>query len=255
MSDHNSITQFVQKVVSGEWPVAILFGASGGVGRSCARMLTRRGFATVLTGRTEQTLKAEAAKLSGMGGPPSLPYALDLCDPSAIQTLAIELNPLNTVSVIILSAGITSNETTDMEFEEVQRVIATNLVSVMWCAKHFVPLLRRGSNSYVINIASRAGLIGFAGKGLYGASKAATIRFMDSLRSELEPDGIRVTSICPGWINTPMASAGGCLRDPEEILQPDDVTSIIEWLLASPARIVVRDITLEVAPPRASKGT
>lgn len=251
MCDYGSVTNFIQQVSTGKWPVAIVFGASGGLGSACARMLARRGYATVLTGRNRKALEACASAVRSAGSAPSLAYPLDLCNPAAIQALAAELKNLNTLSTLIFSAGVTSNETTEMDLAEVHRVLTTNLVSVMWCVKHFVPQLRGASNPYVINVASRAGMIGFAGKGLYGASKAATIRFLDSLRAELEPDGVRVTSICPGWINTPMASVGGCHLDPEDILQPEDVTSMIEWLLTSPQRMVVRDITLEVAPVRA----
>ncbi|WP_414041540.1 SDR family NAD(P)-dependent oxidoreductase [Acidithiobacillus sp. M4-SHS-6] len=239
------IQQFIEVVNAQRIPVAIVVGASGGVGASCARMLSKRGRATLLLGRSESKLIKLADELRQSGDAPSMAYRLDLCNPAEIEKLAKKLELLETANVLIFAAGITSNKTLNVDFDELQQVLNTNLVSTMWCAKHLVPALQRSRNSYIINIASRAGVYGFADKGVYGASKAATMRYLDSLRAEIQSKDMRVTSICPGWINTPMATRGGCKLAMDEILQPEDISSMVEWLLFSPLRVVVRDVILE----------
>ncbi len=230
-------------------PVAILTGATGGIGAACGRMLARKEYATVLLGRNEDQLAVLQNELTMLteGSVPCCGYAIDLRDEGAINELVQALASLTSLRLAILAAGITNNQTLQFTEEELRAVFEINTLVPMRMAKHLVPIMLRTKHPYLINIASRAGLIGFADKGVYGASKAAGIRYFDSLQAEHVDTGLRVTSICPSWVNTPMALRGGCQRDGDDILQPEDIAGTVDWLISSPPRMLVRDITIEIA--------
>lgn len=244
------LQNFIGEVGTRGVPVAVVTGASGGVGAACARMLAKQGYACLLLGRRQRRLAelADEIQAETKGSVPACGLAVDLSVPGDIEQLSRDIHGLHSVGVLVLAAGITSGKTAVFEDAELQRILQVNLIAPMLCARHLLPLLNRSPDPYIINIASRAGLIGFEDRGLYGASKAAGIRYFDSLRAQAQGSGLRVTSICPGWVNTPMAAEGGCTLPPDKILQPDDVAAAVQWLICSPTRLVVRDLVLEVAP-------
>lgn len=105
---------------------------------------------------------------------------------------------------------MTSTRTDRFTDAELDEAMALNALAPIQLARGIIAMMENANRGYIINIASRAGLVGFSDKGIYGASKAAAIRFFDAVYAKYLDSGVRVTSICPGWINTPMATAGGC---------------------------------------------
>jgi NAD(P)-dependent dehydrogenase (short-subunit alcohol dehydrogenase family) len=176
---------------------------------------------------------------------PCIALPADLKDRQAIRHLLARIETVGVPDVFISAAGMTSNSTDRFTDAELDETVALNVLAPMHLTRGIIALMEKSNQGYIINIASRAGLVGFSDKGVYGASKAATIRFFDAAYAKYLDSGVRVTSICPGWINTPLATAGGCKKEPEDILQPQDISSLIVWLVSSNPRVRIRELTVE----------
>ncbi|HIC7214490.1 SDR family NAD(P)-dependent oxidoreductase [Burkholderia stabilis] len=228
-------------------PLALITGASGGVGGSCAKALAEIGYATLVVGRRAEELRTVTDDINLRFGDsrPCTGFQADLAKREDIKALLARVESLKAPEIFISAAGVTSNSTARFDDDELDEVMAINALAPIYLARGIVGLMEKADKGYIINIASRAGIQGFSDKGLYGASKAATIRYFDALYAGNLNTNIRVTSICPGWINTRMATAGGCRKEPDEILQPDDISTAIVWLVSSPSRIRIRELVVE----------
>ena len=126
-----------------------------------------------------------------------------------------------------------------MRIDKLQSLLATNLVGPFKLLQEVVPKLLEQQRGLIINIASRAGKIGFAGWGAYGASKFGLVGLSESLYRELARSGIKVTTLCPGWIDTDMAKRGGSPLRTHDMIQPEDIMKTVRWLMSlSPAACV-----------------
>ena len=108
-----------------------------------------------------------------------------------------------------------------------------------------VPIMKKQGSGHIFNIASRAGKVGFAGKGVYGATKFGLVGLSESLYRELSEAGISVTAICPGWVNTELAQQGGTPLSEEDMIQPEDILKTIQWLLALSPNTRIKDVVIE----------
>ena len=105
--------------------------------------------------------------------------------------------------------------------------------------------MKAQKSGHIFNVASRAGKVGFSGGGAYSASKFGLVGLSESLYRELNPLGIKVTALCPGWVNTEMAVDAGTPLESEQMIQPDDLFRTIEWLLQLSPAACVKEVILE----------
>jgi NADP-dependent 3-hydroxy acid dehydrogenase YdfG len=106
--------------------------------------------------------------------------------------------------------------------------------------------MKAQKSGYIFNIASRAAKYGFPGGGIYGSTKFAFVGLTESLFRELAPAGIRLTSLCPGWVNTEMAKKAGTPLKEEEMIQPSDLLNTIRYLLNLSESVCIKEIVLEM---------
>ena len=105
--------------------------------------------------------------------------------------------------------------------------------------------MKRNSKGHIFNIASRAGKYGFPDSGLYSASKFGLVGLSEALYREFSPCGVKVTAICPGWVNTDMAREAGASVEDEEMIQPSDVLASIRYILGLSGPACVRELVIE----------
>lgn len=180
-------------------PVAIISGASRGIGKACAMGLARLGYQTCLIGRNEETLKMASDEIAENNLPEPFLIAADLNDIHLIPGMIDIINTkFKRIDVLVNNAGQTNNHSLDAGIEEFEAVLHLNLTAPFALLKAVVPLMKKRRQGYIFNIASRSGKIGFEGKGVYAASKFGLVGLTESLYRELAADGISVTSICPG---------------------------------------------------------
>jgi short-subunit dehydrogenase len=188
--------------------VAVLTGASSGIGRELAKELAREGYRIGLVARRREELEKLAGELREAGGVADIEVA-DVADRqtlvSAIERLAERLGP---VDLLVANAGLgTPTRLDPMNVEEIEQVIRVNLLGVVYALEAVLPAMLKRGSGHIAATASLAAYKGFPGQAAYCASKAAVMRFLESLRIELRGTGIHVTTICPGFVRTPMTAA------------------------------------------------
>ena len=196
--------------------VAVVTGASSGLGEHFARVLRERGAEVVLAGRRADRLSALAAEL---GEDHAEPVVTDVADEDAMHALfARAVERFGQVDIMINNAGISDEGPAESEsLGDFERVLTVNLTAVfMGCREAAQVMLRRGTGS-IINTASVAGLVSLSERysmAAYAASKAGVMGLTRELAGQWAARGIRVNAIAPGWFPTELT---GQLTDPQQV--------------------------------------
>lgn len=189
--------------------VAIVTGASRGIGRAVALELARQGACVVVNYQHSAGAAAEVVSLiHGLGGQAWACQA-DVCDPEAI-TAMIEatLRRWGRLDILINNAGITADAPLlRMRDAQWHSVIETNLTAVFTCCKAVLPTMRERRYGRIVSIGSLAGLAGNVGQTNYAAAKAGLVGLSRALAREVATDGITVNLVAPGYIETEMLEA------------------------------------------------
>ena len=183
-----------------------LTGASSGIGEALARHYASRGATLGLTARRADLLSA----LAGSLGEKVSTYTVDVRDREAMRLAAEDFIARHGVpDLVIGNAGIAHGTLTaeGADAEVFKDILETNVVGLVHTFSPFVEAMRARRSGSLVGIASVAGFRGLPGSGAYSASKAAAITYLESLRVELHGTGVRVTTVCPGYIATPMTGS------------------------------------------------
>jgi len=178
--------------------VAVVTGASSGIGEATARALAGRGWLCVLVARREDRLRTLADEIGG---------EIEVCDVGdrhAVEaTAARVLAKHPAVDLLVNNAGMPMRDTfPDADLQLVERVLEVNYFGGAWCTRALLPGLRAARRGHVVNVVSIAGAIAFAQSGPYVASKHAQLAFSRCLRPTLRREGIAVHTILPGFVAT-----------------------------------------------------
>ena len=234
--------------------IALVTGASRGIGQAIALELGRSGAVVVGTATSEsgaqaieQTLKDNGVKGAGM--------VLDVNDPAAVDNLLKAIGErFGAPSVLVNNAGITQdNLLMRMSDEQWQSVLDTNLTSVFRLSKACIRAMMKARRGRIINIASVVGAMGNAGQTNYAAAKAGMMGFTKSLAREVGPRGITVNAVAPGFIDTDMTRAlpdehrAALLKQipAERLGQPEEIAAAVAFL-ASPGAAYITGETIHV---------
>ncbi|WMW80433.1 SDR family oxidoreductase [Undibacterium cyanobacteriorum] len=183
-------------------------GASSGLGAALAIEYAKHGACVALVGRRHEAL--EAVKASMCEPQRHLIYALDVNDHAALQDAAQDfMKKYGAVHVVIASAGISVGTLSELseDLPVFRRVMETNVLATVATFAPFIEPMKKNAQDQpcrLVGIASVAGIRGLPGASAYSASKAAVISYCESLRVELQQSGVRVVTIAPGYIDTPM---------------------------------------------------
>jgi NAD(P)-dependent dehydrogenase (short-subunit alcohol dehydrogenase family) len=176
-------------------------GASSGIGAALAQHYAAQGAVLGLAGRNRERLME-----LGLAGQ-SRCYVLDVRDAEALQRAAEDfMQHYGTPDLVIANAGVSRGTLTELaeDIPAFQAIMDINVLGMMQTFQPFIHAMKDAGHGQLVGIASVAGLRGLPGSGAYSASKAAAIAYLESLRVELLGSGIHVTTICPGYIRTPM---------------------------------------------------
>lgn len=182
-----------------------LTGASSGIGAALARRYAARGAVLGLVGRRREALQALCDSLPGQG---HRIYALDVRDRAVLHEAARDFLARGPVDRVIASAGISAGTLTDAPEDHAvfKAIIDTNVLAMVATFEAFVAPMRARGQGTLAGIGSVAGVRGLPGAGAYSASKAAVRAYCESLRVELHGTGVRVVTLAPGFIATPMTA-------------------------------------------------
>jgi NAD(P)-dependent dehydrogenase (short-subunit alcohol dehydrogenase family) len=210
-------------------PSALVTGGSSGIGLAIARMLRDEGYALTLAARKLERLEGAAAELDATA------VAVDVrSEEDCARLVATHLETHGGLDVLVNSAGVgVAGRIGDMQTKHFDLQQSVNLRGAFLVMREALPALRE-SRGYVVNLASIAGTVATPGLASYGAAKAALISLTRSLDREETDAGVRVTAICPAFVDTPMAEWTGLPGD--AMIQPEDCAEVVRALLRlSPA--------------------
>ncbi len=187
--------------------IALVTGASQGIGRACALELARAGATVVLAARNQARLAEVAAEIEAGGGVAAV-FALDVANEASIQSGAKAiLERFGRVEILVNNAGITRDRLMmQMKRDEWEDVLATNLTGAFLLTQALLRPMMKNRWGRIINISSVVGRTGQAGQVNYAATKAGLIGLTRSLAREVASRGITVNAVAPGYIETPMTA-------------------------------------------------
>ncbi len=223
--------------------VAIVTGASRGIGRATALALAASGIKVVINYARSSTAADEVvAQITGAGGS-AIALQADVSQADQVDALIKStMDEWGRIDILVNNAGITRDTLLlRMKPEDWQAVIDLNLTGVFLCTRAVSKIMLKQRSGRIVNIASVAGLMGNPGQANYSAAKAGVIGFTKTVAKELAPRGVTANAVAPGFIQTDMTEK---LSNTEEILkfiplgrygQPDEVAGVIHFVATAPA--------------------
>jgi short-subunit dehydrogenase len=183
--------------------VAVVTGASAGIGRATAVALAAEGASVVLAARREPLLLELAGEIADGGGQ-ALSVQCDVTSWEQVDALRNRVeNDLGRCDVLVNNAGVPGGgRFDDLSMEQIERVVRTNYMGVVYCTKAFLPMMLAARKGHVVNVASLAGLFPVPGSAIYSSTKHAVVAFSEALYFELSDRGVLVTSVNPGLVRT-----------------------------------------------------
>ncbi len=224
--------------------VLIITGASRGIGYTTALLFAKEGARCVICSRTEEKLGNLASEIEKIGGY-ALPVVCDVTCQDHIESLVQKaLESFGTVDILINNAGCGwRNPIQHARLEDWDRTLDVNLRGAMICTQKVLPAMIQKKEGTIINISSISGIQGYAGSSAYCASKFGLRGFTQSLFEEVRELGIKVSLICPGYVDTEMVPQTPKV-DRTKMLRAEDVAKTCLFVAttsttACPAEIVL----------------
>jgi NAD(P)-dependent dehydrogenase (short-subunit alcohol dehydrogenase family) len=234
-----------------EGKVAIVTGGSRGIGRAIAAALLQKGVHVAISGVNKEHLEKAESDLGkgGAQGARVLTFTADVRDQLAVQSLVDEtVRRQGGLDILVNNAGVGWFGSVESQGnDDWRRVMDTNVTGMFNGCKAAIPHLRRSGGGYIINISSLAGSNPFAGGASYCASKAAVDAFSEALMQEVRHDGIRVSCIKPGSVNTEFMGHADPQNDWK--LRPADVAQVVVDLVSHDSRSLPSRVDIRPSKP------
>lgn len=211
--------------------VALITGASAGIGQACARALAGEGARLILTARRQERLddfKREAESL----GTEAVSITGDAREEeTAIQTVKAGVDAFGRIDILINNTGAGNYKNlVDTSAQDYDDLMDTNVRTTFLFTRHTVPVMLEQKSGTILMISSMAGVYGFGGEAVYCMTKFAQVGFAQALDRELRQSGIKVGAICPGGVKTEFAIGKGRTEQKvaeSDMLDPEDVAAVV----------------------------
>jgi len=238
------------RIMADNQKTVLITGGGTGIGAGCAMALADAGYRVVISGRREEKLNEVISSYTGSGS--IVAHACDVADRDAVTAL-IEwaTNELGQIDILLNSAGMNvANRSTDvLDPDDWDKLIQVNATGAYNTMRSVLPQMRERKDGLIINISSIAGVrASLLGGVAYSASKFAMTALGTCVGLEEKDNGIRVTNVYPGEVETPILDARPNPVSTEHrarILQPEDIASLIVTIAALPPRAHVPDIVIK----------
>ena len=211
--------------------VALITGASAGIGWASAIALAGEGVSLVLTARRQGRLEELAAQARELGGEATIVLGDAREEATALQAVAAAKDTFGSLDILINNVGVGNYKNlVDTSAEDYDEMVDTNVRSTFLFTRHAVPVMIAQGAGTVLMISSMVGVYGFPGEAVYCATKFAQVGCAQALDKELRPHGIKVGLICPGGVKTEFALGKGRTEKSvaeSDMLEPEDVAGAV----------------------------
>ena len=232
--------------------VAVVTGASSGIGAATARELARHGFRVVCAARRQDRIEALADEIGGLA------VSCDVTDPDAVAGLAEAVGPVLHVLVNNAGGAFGADTVESASSEQWKAMYDVNVLGILHVTQALLPALRAGGDGLILNVGSTAGRIAYETGGGYTAAKHATKVVTETLRLELNGEPIRITEVAPGMVRTDefslnrfggdQARADAVYAGVDHPLLAEDVADAIAWVATRPSHVDIDELVIK---PRA----
>jgi len=218
--------------------VAVITGASAGIGQACARALMREGAGLVLTARRQDRLEELVTEAKQLGLKAFLVVGDAREEQTARHAAEEAVKTFGRIDILINNAGVGNYKNlVDTSAAEYAEMMDSNMRSTFLFSRHVVPVMIKQKSGLVLMISSMAGVYGFAGEAVYCATKFAQVGFAQGLDKELRPHGIKVGTINPGGVKTEFALGKGRTEKSvaeSGMLEAEDVAEAVLFACTQP---------------------
>jgi clavulanate-9-aldehyde reducatase len=235
--------------------VAVVTGASSGIGEATAVALAGAGTRVVLAGRRLDRITAVASMIASRGGS-ALAVQTDVTQENQVRELASRTaEAFGGLDILVNNAGMMSiGPVADARTEDWRKMIDVNLLGVLYCTHAALPMIAKRGRGDIVNVSSAGGRRTSAGRGVYSMTKFGVGAFSEALRQEALESNIRVTLIEPGFVDTELAitsdnpfmkaAAAAGKKRIGQVLQSSDVANAIMFALSQPAYVSINEILM-----------
>jgi NAD(P)-dependent dehydrogenase (short-subunit alcohol dehydrogenase family) len=229
---------------------ALVTGGSRGIGQAISARLAAAGASVAICSRHSESLAEGVHALSGRFSQSGVKIAgkqADVSDRNSVASLFAWFDQeFEGLDILVNNAGVgIFKNLGEMDAEEWRNVIGTNLDGVYYCIHEALPRLRKRGGGWIVNIASLAGKNAFAGGAAYNASKFGLCGMSEAVMLDHRYEGIRITSVLPGSVNTGFGRAG----DAEWKIAPEDVADAVAMVLGMPDRTLISHVEIRPSKP------
>ena len=236
-------------------PIALITGATSGIGKATAQVLAKNHYRLIITGRRRERLEKLKQEIENETGSQVLSLAFDVRDKAAVKERLGNLpEKWRTIDVLINNAGLAVGASTidKGEMDDWERMIDTNIKGLLYVSKAIMPGMISRKKGHIVNMASIAGKEVYLHGNVYCATKHAVDALSKAMRIDLLPHGIKVTNIAPGMVETEFSvvrykgnqkKAGEVYRQMQP-LEGKDIAEVILFALNRPPHVTLNDILI-----------
>jgi NADP-dependent 3-hydroxy acid dehydrogenase YdfG len=228
--------------------IAVVTGASDGIGKQVALKLAEKGVKLALIARNKTNLESVKKETVKLGSPKVGVYPCDIKNTKELENIVNKIiADFKKVDILLNIAGIWQkiNPIEKINPQEVDDVIQTNLIGLIHCTQLLMPYLKKQKEAIIVNVSSVSGVEAKVGQSVYGASKYGVKGFTDVLKVDLKGSNVRVGGIYQAGTNTQMFNKGGDNFPIEKFTNPADLADVIVFMLSRPAKIWLHEIRVE----------
>jgi NADP-dependent 3-hydroxy acid dehydrogenase YdfG len=228
--------------------VAVVTGASDGIGRHVALKLAKEGVSLALIARNEERLNSVKEECIKLGSPKVEHFVCDISKRDEVkETVSKVISSFNSVDILLNIAGVWQklNLLENISDEEIENVLDINLKGLIMMTKELTPFLKKETESIIINVSSRSGVVANAQQAVYSASKWGVTGFTEVLKVDLKGTNIRVAGLYQGKTQTDIFLKTGDSVDTTKGSKPEDLADVIVFMLSRPPQIWLHDVRVE----------
>ena len=234
--------------------IALITGATSGIGKACAHKFAQEGYNVIITGRRKERLEELAQELS-RNGIEVLPLCFDVQKSEEVRQAIDGLNEKwNNIDVLVNNAGlaITTSPIYEGEVGDWDQMIDTNIKGLLYMTKAISPCFLQKKSGHIINLGSIAGKEAYKGGAVYNATKFAVDALTKAMRIDFLEHNVKVTSICPGLVETEFSlvrfkgdkEKADAVYQGYEPLKPEDIADAVWFAASRPPHVNINDLLI-----------